>query len=279
MSKIPLRASLLLPPLAALSSYAVGLGVLHYLGMPTRIGIALQGALWVCLVIGATGALILAFEKKTPSDRQRWLLAAFAMLAAAAMITTWLQWRKALNLPAALIQLTLVLLGVAYSTPPMRWRYGGYGEAIHAAGVTLLPPALAYLLQQNSLHRFVGMLSLPLFFTYFAALLAWEFPNYLADLKTERRTILTILDWRLTTRLHNLSLLIAFALLALDVPLGVPVEVIAPCIITFIAAMFQVWAFERIAAGARPFWRWIRLNAALIYGLTTYLLILSLWKV
>ena len=279
MKKSTLPPALLLPLTAALGSYALGLGVLHYLGKHIHAGVALQGLLWVWLILGATYTLTLAFEKKTPADRQRLLLAAFALLAAAAVITTWLHWQKALNLPAALIQLALVLLGVAYSTPPMRWRYGGYGEAVHAAAITLFPPALAYLLQQNSLHRFVGMLSLPLFFTYFAALLAWEFPNYLADLKAERRTILTRLDWRLTMRLHNLALLIAFLLLALDVPLGVPWELVAPCGITFVAAALQVWAFERIAAGAHPLWKWIRLNAALIYGLTTYLLVFTLWKV
>jgi 1,4-dihydroxy-2-naphthoate octaprenyltransferase len=169
------------------------------------------------------------------------------------------------------------LIAVAWGAPPFRLALTGYGEVLLAAGLSLLVPALAFSLQAATWHRLLGMVGVPLFTMSLAAALAWDFPNYAAHLREGRRTLLMRLDWRTAMRLHNLAWLTGFLLLALDVALGLPWDVAAPCGIAFLAALMQVWMMHRVGKGARPPWKWLRANAVLTLALTAYFLAVGFW--
>lgn len=276
-----MRRSRLLALLWALAAlfYALGLAVARYLGMFRRWDTALMGLFWVLMLVGGGEALARASRSQhDETARRRWLMQAFVFLAVAGLETTFLAEQGLLSPTAALLQLILALIAVAWGTPPFRLVYTGYGEVLAAAGLSLLVPALAFSLQAATWHRLLGMVGMPLFAMALAAALAWDFPNYADHLRQGRRTLLMRLDWRLAMRLHNLAWLTGFLLLALDVVLGLPWEIAAPCGVAFLAALMQVWMMQRVGAGARPPWKWLRTNALVTLSLTAYLLAVGFWR-
>jgi len=261
------------------AGYALGAAIARYLGVFRRWETALAGLVWVGLVLAGGWAIARAFSPETDEQtRRRGLNTAFVLFAGAGLISAALVWQQALPALAAWLQFLLAAGVVLTTAPPLRLLDKGYGELLLAAGTTLVAPALAFALQTGTLHRLVGMAGLPLFFLALAALLAWDFPNYAAHLKRERRTLLMRLDWQTAFRIHNIALLTGFLLLALDAWLGMPLEIVVPCGLPLLAALGQIGVLQRVAAGARPPWRWLRANAVLIVGLTAYLLIMGFWR-
>ncbi len=259
--------------------YALGLAVARYLGVFRRWDAALMGLFWVAVVVGGGEALGRAFDERAEAaTRRRMLNQAFAFLAVAALETTFLAEPHLLSPTAMLLQSTLASIAVAWGAPPFRLALSGYGEVLLAAGLGLLVPALAFALQTGTWHRLLGMVGVPLFAMALAAALAWDFPNYAAHLREDRRTLLMRLDWRAALHFHNLAWLTGFLLLALDVALGLPWEIAAPCGIAFLSALMQVWMMRRIAQGARPPWKWLRANALLTLTLTAYVLMIGFWR-
>ncbi len=260
--------------------YLPGLAIARYLGVFRSREAAAGGALWLAFVIGGGYALAVAFASppRETAARQRWLNAAFVLWAGAALLTIALAWNGLLPTVAAWLAFCFAAGALALTVPPLRWLDKGYGEVLLAAGAMLLAPALAFALQTGALHRLVGMTGLPLFVLALAALLVWDFPNYAAHLKAERRTLLMRLDWRLAFRLHNVALLTGFLLLAADVWLGMPADIVLPCTVALLAAAGQVWVLQRVAAGWRPPWGWLRANAVLIVALVDYFLTFGFWR-
>ena len=260
--------------------YLPGVAIARYLGEFRSWEAAAGGALVLALIVGGGYALAVAFASPPPEaeTRQRWLNAAFVLWAGAALLTTAMAWHGLLPTVAAWLAFCFAVGALALTVPPLRWLDKGYGEVLLAAGAMLLAPGLAFALQTGTLHRLVGMTGLPLFSLALAALLVWDFPNYAAHLKAGRRTLLMRLDWRLAFRLHNVALLTGFLLLAADVWLGMPAEVVLPCTVALLAAAGQVWVVQRVAAGWRPPWGWLRANAVLIVALVDYFLTIGFWR-
>ncbi len=266
----------------ALLHYGLGLAVAAYLGVLRAQPLAWEGGLWLLLLV--SGAFVLAEARpegrkaQTPEAR-RLLVIGFVFLAAAALTTTVLGWQGALSPTVAWLQALLAVVALAVGVPAWRQRLAGYEECLLAAALALLAPALAFALQTAALHRLLGMVGLPLCFLNFAARLLWDFPLYARQRRRGRRSLLMRLDWRLAFRLHNLALLTGFLLLALDGLLGLPWEVLWPCVVPLAAALVQVWLVHRVGEGARPLWPWLRANAWLIVVLTAYFLALGFWSV
>ena len=276
-----MRRSRLLALLWALTAlfYALGLAIARYLGLFRRWDAALMGLFWVALLVGGGEALGRAFDPHTEAAaRRRVLNQAFVFFAVAALEATFLAEQHLLSPMAMLLQLTLAVVAVAWGAPPFHLALSGYGEVPLAAALSMLVPALAFALQADTWHRLLGMVGIPLFAMALAVALAWDFPNYAAHLREERRTLLMRLDWRTALHFHNLAWLTGFLLLALDVALGLPWEIAAPCGIAFLAALMQVWMMRRIGQGARPPWKWLRVNALLTLALTVYVLTVGFWR-
>ncbi len=276
-----MRRSRLLALLWALEAlcYALGLAIARYLGLFRRWDAAWMGLLWAALLLGGGEALGRAFNTRAGAgERRRWLNQAFVFFAVVALETTFLAEQHLLSPTAVLLQLMLALIAVAWGAPPFRLAVSGYGEALLAAALGLCVPALAFALQAGTWHRLLGMVGMPLFAMALAAALAWDFPNYAAHLREGRRTLLMRLDWRRALHFHNLAWLTGFLLLALDVALGLPWEIVAPCGIAFLEALMQIWMMRRVGQGARPPWKWLRLNALLTLALTAYVLTVGFWR-
>ena len=263
-----------------IGGYLLGLAIARYLGVFHSWEAAAGGAMWLVFVLGGGYALAAAFSAAAPeaAPRHRVLNASFVLWAGAALLSTVMAWNGWLPAAAAWLAFCFAVGALLLAVPPLRLLDKGYGEVFLAAGSALIAPALAFALQTGTLHRLVGMTGLPLFFLTLAALLVWDFPNYAAHLKEARRTLLMRLDWRLAFRLHNLSLVLGFALLAADVWLGMPADIVLPCGVALLAAAGQIWVLQRVAAGWRPPWGWLRANAILVVALVDYFLIVGFWR-
>jgi len=283
--------------LGAALLYSLGVGIAHYLGVVLDWGIFFLGLTWVLLVQLSTHYLNEYFDffadaenyHRTPFSggsgalgkgklrREVALRAALICLALAAYFTVFLL-RQASNPPIILAYLTLIFLGAFfYSTPPIRLATSGYGELTTAIVVSNLVPSLAFVLQNGELHRLLAMTTFPLILLHLAMMLAFEIPDYAADLKHQKLTLMVRIGWERGMLLHNIFLLSAYVLLGVGMLFGLPLPIAAPAFLTLPLGLIQIRRMRRIAEGAKPHYHALTLLAVAIFGITAYLLAFAFW--
>jgi hypothetical protein len=77
--------------------------------------------------------------------------------------------------------------------------------------------------------------------------------------------------------MHNVLIMTGYLVLAVGIILGFPLRVALPGFLSLPLGLFQIWMLNRIAAGAKPNWKALTLNAASVLGLTVYLLAFTFW--
>ncbi len=287
---------------AGILLYALGAGIVHYLGYPINWPVYFLGQAVVTLLQISSYYLKVYYdileqperparplrrepgEARNPEEeaavelpRVVVLQAAFTALTVGAVVTVLLVTQGAINLP------TLVILGVAfllaffYAVPPVRLVYTGYGELSQAILITNLFPALAYLFQVGELHRLLGMLTFPLTALYLAMALARQLSTYARDVRENRQNLMVRLGWQRGMFLHNLLILMAYVLLGLATLLGLPWKLTWPVLLTLLIGLFEMWQMGRISNGARPNWRLLTISAVSLVGITAYMINLALW--
>lgn len=286
-------------PLFALGGilvYALGAGVADYLGNTIDWSVYLLGQAWViAMQLGAAylyeyyDALASArdpFHDTPPGGNGRvspvklplTLLVAVAVCLTAVATLTALMLRELSLAPGTLAVMALLTLGaVAFSVPPVRLVFSGYGELMVTILFANLVPALAFLLQTGDLHRLLAMSTFPLTALSLALSLAYELADYASDLKRGRRTLMVRVGWQRGMVLHNGMILGAFLLLGLALTFGLPLGIGLPAFLPLPLGLLQIWQMRRISDGAKPNWRALRLTAVVIFATTAYLLTLAFW--
>jgi 1,4-dihydroxy-2-naphthoate octaprenyltransferase len=277
--------------------YALGAGIVRYLGIDIDWGVYLIGQFWVTLLqlsaqllneyfdvpgdlnnqnrtflTGGSGAL---GPGKLP--RQVALWSALGCLVVLTFVTIVLIAQVELSPVAVVIMLLAVLGSILYSTPPVWLEATGYGELTTSVMISFLLPAFAYILQTGDLHRLLTMVGFPLTGLHMAMLISFEMPDYAADIKFDKRTLLVRLGWQMGMSLHNILLLTSFFLLVATISFGMPVMIVLPATIPLVLAVLQIWSMRRIAAGAKPNWTALTINALAIYVSVAYLLAFAFW--
>lgn len=269
--------------------YGLGLGVARYLGQSIDPVAAFAGGVVVVLLLMAA-RLLEEFFRSPPEpyfadespDRQeafrRLLLnASLGLLGLAALLASLMLLGSLLNPVAGLFLFVSLLVIAAFGAPPLRLIDHGFGEFGLALLMGAFAPALAFSLQTGGLHRLLPLLTLPLFALALACLLAFDFPDYAADLKRGRRTMLIRLTWQRAIQVHNLLLAAAYLSFATSAFMGLSLALIWPALLTLPLAAYQVFMLNRISDGAKPVWPAFKVNAAAIFGVTAYLLTLTFW--
>ena len=220
-----LRPLLLL--LASLN-YLLGLAAADYLGIQLRSGATWLGLAWVLLLQATTGILTDAFrplaEHAHPEEsagerlvrRNRLVFTAAILLTALAGITIALLRDHEMTPPALAVGAVGVALLLAYTVPPARLVYSGFGELIQSVMLAWLPASFAFLLQSGEYHRLIGFATFALVLMGLAWLLALDFPGFATDQKHGRRTLLLRIGWERAVPLHHAVLLAAYSLLLLS---------------------------------------------------------------
>jgi 1,4-dihydroxy-2-naphthoate octaprenyltransferase len=132
-------------------------------------------------------------------------------------------------------------------------------------------------MQRPDIHRLLAMLVFPLTTLHISMLLALEFPDYAADIKQEKRSMLIRIGWQRGMLFHNVLILLSFVLFGLAFTLGLPFSVGWPVIFVLPVALYQVWMMNRIAGGAKPNWNMLILISIATFILAAYILTYAFW--
>ena len=293
------RISRPLTLLAGILLYALGTGVVQFLGYPID---------WQTYWIGQAAITFLQLssyylkvyydpippgennspvenKETTPRSMQDGskisqllvLQLALVLMTVGAVLTVLLLANGSIYLPAFLLLGIAFLLAFFYAVPPLRLVDNGYGELVEAFLMANLVPALSYLFQTGDLHRILAMLTFPLTALYLAASLAISLERYAADVRSDRKRLMVRMGWQRGMSLHNFLILAAYLLFALAAMLGLPWVLTWPALLTMPLGIFQIWQMSQIAAGAKPRWRLLSLTAFATLGVTIYFLNLALW--
>jgi len=296
ITRFIIRISRPLNLLGGILVYSLGVGIARYLGTPINWAIASLGQAWVTIFqLGfhyLSAYFLLPVKPRDPSRipiptagnephegfrRDLILWAAFAAFAAIASLTLILIQNGVVNGAVLLVMGLIILSAFLYAVPPFQWVNAGYGELLLAITMANLFPALAYLLQQDELHRLVTMSTFPLTLLHLALQIAVQLPDFLQDFAKKRQTLLVRLGWERGMIYHNMLILGAFLLIGAALFFGLPTAIALPVFLVLPLGLFQIWYMNRIVAGAKPNWRALTLTASLVFGLTTYLLTFSFW--
>jgi 1,4-dihydroxy-2-naphthoate octaprenyltransferase len=102
------------------------------------------------------------------------------------------------------------LLGLAYTVPPLKLSYKGLGEMDVGLTHSFYILLAGFLLQAPILNIILpSLLSLPLFFAVFGAIILAGFPDYEADKKIGKRTVAVVLGKRNASMVSFLSILLS----------------------------------------------------------------------
>lgn len=293
LKRAPLKAFL-----SATLMFVLGVGIADYLGISTRWNL-IWGGLSLCLLLLLFSAYLSAYfdlfenAPRSQSFRKAWvesnqqsenqlrpailLQIALVSLAGAAALAWLLVQRESSNHTAQIFMFLIFILLFFQAVPPLRLAYSGYGEILDAIVLANLIPALAFSLQYGDLHRLVAMVSFPLASLYLALLLASSLPRYSEDVKYERQSLMSRLEWQRGTNLHNILILLCYVLLGLAAALGLPWALTWPGLLTMPLGIFQIWQITQIAGGRPPNWRLLAITAFSTFALTSYMLAYALW--
>ena len=282
--------------LTALALYILGAGLAHYLGARFEISFFLLGTIWLVLLLegffflgdylqvpfqGAVFPLQPAVrssgEESDPNEREVLLYTALGLLTGAAALTAVLV-VKSLLPPAVygLMALYFLLLGVLV-LPGLHLEPSGLREFAAALCLVVFPPALAFLPQYGSFHRYLLLAVFPLFPLHLALVLSLRLRSYADDLQTNRRTLLVRIGWKKGVFLHNLLVLGGFLLFGSAVLFGLPVRIAGPVFIALIPAAYLVWYYASLERGAAVRWPLIITLALVVFTLPVYLLLFAAW--
>jgi 1,4-dihydroxy-2-naphthoate octaprenyltransferase len=269
--------------------YFLGVGIARYLGVIIDAQVFIQGLVWVLSLQLGTHFLYAYFaqpptiEKQKDDDTGQRLRREIPLWLGVTSLTiatsfTLILLRSGVVDGAIYLVMGLLLLGSFISAiPPFRLVDSPYRALVLSIMLANFIPALAFMLQENELHRLLSMSTFPLTLLHLAMLLALEFQGYAADLKQARPTLLVRLGWLRGMRLVNILILSGYLLLGVAMLFGLPLNLALPAFFVLPLALFLIWYLTRIAEGAKPQWVALNAMAILVFGLTAYLLAFSFW--
>src|SRR5271169_5491208 len=156
--------------------YALGVGIVHYLGHPIDWTTYFLGQACVTMLQLSSYYLTVYYDRLFPTEpeltkrkslkanddesakelpRPVFQLTSLTTLTVGAVLTVLLLSNGAINIQGLIILGIAFLLAFFYAVPPLRLVYSGYGELSHAIFIANLVPAFAFLLQTGELHRFL----------------------------------------------------------------------------------------------------------------------------
>jgi 1,4-dihydroxy-2-naphthoate octaprenyltransferase len=207
----------------------------------------------------------------------------FLIVSSAILLTIGVIVTLSLLASGALKISTFVVLGMAlfisffHGVPPLRLIYSGYGELAEAFVLAILTPALAFLLQTDHYNQFLLMISIPVAAQIFARTLANSIITFLSDLKNERRTLIVRIGWQRGMNLHHIMVLVSYFLLLWATYWELPWSLAWRGLLTLPLGMFQIFQIARIAGGANPNWRLLKITSTSTVILMVVLISSGLW--
>lgn len=268
-------------------SYVFGVAFVSYTGKPLTGLIFWLGLTVVVLFYLSSEFLAKIYYYSIARESLEWSLQiklknfffqiSLASLAAGAGITVLLFFMGTRNLQTWLFLALFFLLNVILVMRPFDWRNKGYRDLLDAFNLAVLTPAFAVILQTGEIHRYLLLITFPMFFLIIAVFLALSLENYYLDLKSGHRTLMTMLGWKSGMNIHNIFLLLFYLTFGIGAVIGLPSRLLLPAIFAFPFSALQFWEMWRIGNGEKPRWKFLQLSAWATVGVLAYFLIFNLW--
>ena len=132
-----------------------------------------------------------------------------------------------------------ILCGVLYSLPPFSWCKRGIGEIIIGFAYGWLTIASAFYLMSGKIIPLIFWVSLPIALTIFNVILINEFPDYPADKKCGKKTLVVRFGKEISSYIYVISAVLQWILFLLSaVKFGVP-----KLALVFYAPIFVISSF------------------------------------
>ena len=285
------------PIIAGIFTYVFAAAIPNYLGQAFN-WVSFTGGLVFLLLLMSGGMILSAFyatyfvRRNKPAAtydlanlepatlerfRTMFLTLALGLLTIATFLLVALISSHNFEPAAALMVLIAAVTALLSVLPVFRISRSGFSNIVETFFVAVVIPAVAYFLQTNEHHRLLGLLSFPIVLFYFAMLIALSLKTYPEDDKQYGKQFIQVIGWQNGMTLHNLAILIGYLWIGASFMLKIPGVLIWPALLTLPFGLLQVFHFTRITQGAKPQWRLIQLLSYAIFGLTTYMITLSLW--
>lgn len=270
--------------------YTLGSGVARFLGARNGNEVFWPGLGITILLLVSTFTLNEYFnnielpQPGSPAERQerlryRSLLLAVAgtCLTVAASLALAINGEIGLHPQVMFVIVLALLCSVAYATPPLRLAANGYGELILTLLVSVVFPALGFILLYEDMHRFLPMVTFPLAALQLAMQLTFGLPSYASDMKYCRRSLLLRMGWERGVIMHNILVPLAFLLLTTAMFFDLPFVIGGPALLALPLGGLQLLMLRQITTGGKPNWRALTFNASAMFAVTAYLLAFGFW--
>ncbi len=284
--------------LAALLTYMLGLGIAHHLIAPVDSTNASLGFVLIIFLLEMRAFLEAYYRHPAAPEnrlansvkvddpypsaieqfpRSMLLYVAIVILAAGALLVMILAQRGAMPPAVYVILAAAFLVSFFSAAPPFSLSEKGYGDIIEAFLVANAAPAIALGMQLKDLHILLVLLTLPLTLMYLALRLTVGLREYGKDSLRNRQTMLVRIGWERGVNVHNISLGAGYLMIGVFAAFRLPWSLIWPQLLSLPIAIFQILQVLQIAAGARPNWRLLVWTASATFGLTAYMIAITLW--
>lgn len=266
--------------------YVLGLAIAKYLGTTILWDRLWIGVFWVgCLQVGGIFLLrsisrTLTVEKngRPPSSPfSSDFMLAIAALTSLASLTVLMIANRVFTLDVVWVAL-MAVLGTLVGAKVIRIAdIERFREIVLSFTMAVLVPWFAFVLQTGEYHRFLPIVTLPIWALRITMILSYQLSTYAHDWNTKNQTLMVWIGWQNGMTLHNLLILFAFALIAFGNVLGVPLSIGLPPMSALVVGLWQIWSMRRIAQGEKPNWRGLTWGGAALYGMVIYLYAYSFW--
>lgn len=272
---------------AAFISYAIGAGLISYLGKAINWQKYWLGLFIVILFILSAEYLSAFFHywnqkkkaefQKNQKIRTVFLQSALTTLTVGAVITFLVIAKGFSNSVVWMFLILFFVINAAYAIPPIELKEKGYGNLVDAVNIAVLSPAFALVLQMGNLHPTLILLTFPSTFLMISMFLAFSLENYYSDIKSNKQSLMTKLGWKTGMNTHNLFILLTYIIYGIAIIIGLPWRLGLPAAFSLPFALLQLWEMVRINEGIKPRWKLLKLSSVASVSVLAYFILFTLW--
>ena len=288
--KIVLKALKPLRLISLVMTYVLGAGLVQYVREMRSWPVLFQGLVFLLLISISLELLRvlqdlqdvrkwpegLMFEEAKQARLVLGLVCAVLMTVATTLFIGWMVngilWQGLIFL-----LIGLIAAGSLYYLSRVLEAFSPFQILIEAALFVVIPPAVAYFLQSQDLHRLLTLVVFGLVPAYMSYRVLMGLKWFSRDQKYRKMTIVTYLGWPKAMVLHNAMILLTYLLFALIAILGFPWFLLWPVFLTLPIGLVEIWLMERVRRGGKPQWAVMQFATASVLLLPIYLIAFAFW--
>jgi len=176
-----------------------------------------------------------------------------------------------------ILLITLVMFGAFYYLSATIKSLKPYQVLSEVFLFVVIPPAFAYLLQSQDIHRLLSLVVIGLVPAYLAYRLLVFIKGFGKDQKNETPSLVIVIGWEKAMIYHNALILLSYLLFALIALLGFPWFLLWPVFLTIPIGLVEIWLMERVRAGGKPLWRVMQIASLSTFFLPIILIGFAFW--